>query len=170
MGVFPIGLLCFFVFFVVSIVIVIKILRNAASKYNLAIIAGFLLFSFALTQLPFPSYVDGMQKRVEAELTKEQLFRFAHDANAQEYDWLDEDKHSKWVERLRSKHNKALSLSKLPPRIIKGNDYVSVFYGSALVKHWGYIVGDIEDFPIEHIPENMQRKVYDGVWVYHDIW
>ncbi len=111
-----------------------------------------------------------MQKRVEAELTKEQLFRFAHDANAQEYDWLDEDKHSKWVERLRSKHNKALSLSKLPPRIIKGNDYVSVFYGNALVKHWGYIVGDIEDFPIEHIPDNMQRKVYDGVWVYHDIW
>jgi len=170
MGVLPFGLLSFIVFVVTSIVVVIKIFRKQQSKYNLAVVGGLFLFAVVLHQMPIPHYVDGMKKRILTELTQKGLFDFSLAAQAEDLDWLDREAHLKLIENLRSKHTKALSLSTISPRVEKGEGYVSVFYGSALVKHWGYVVGDIDEFPIEHIPKDMQRKVYEGVWVYHDIW
>ncbi|WP_041590123.1 hypothetical protein [Teredinibacter turnerae] len=170
MGVLPVGLISLIVFLLSSVVVIIKIFRKTKSSYNLAVIGGMILTLFSVYNLPIPSYVDGMHKRVKAELSRAELLDFVSDASAEELDWLDRDAHSKLIDLLRAKHLKALSLSGIAPRIEKGEGYISVFYGSALVKHWGYVVGDIDEFPIEHIPLEMQRKVYEGVWVYHDIW
>ncbi|WMS88755.1 hypothetical protein [Pleionea litopenaei] len=78
--------------------------------------------------------------------------------------------HNALIESLRAKYPNALSLSDMPPRIEVSDSYVSVFYGGALIKHWGYLFTESDSFPIEHIPEGMYRQVYQGVWVYHDIW
>ncbi|MBB3063094.1 hypothetical protein [Microbulbifer rhizosphaerae] len=145
-------------------------MRRKQSRYNMVFVGVFFLFAALLYQLPFPAYVDGMKKRIITEVTREELFSFAKEARSKDLEWINYEEHSAVVEELREKHAKALSLSSIPPRIEEGENYISVFYGSALVKHWGYIVGEIDEFPIAHVPKNMQRKVYKGVWVYHDIW
>ena len=170
MGVLPVGLISLVVFLFSSVVVVVKVFRKTRSAYNFVVIGGVFLTLFSVYNLPIPSYVDGMHKRVKAELSRDELLNFAGDARAEELDWLDREAHSELIDSLRAKHFKALSLSDIAPRIEKGEGFISVFYGSALVKHWGYVVGDIDEFPIEHIPLEMQRKVYEGVWVYHDIW
>jgi hypothetical protein len=170
MGLLPLALLSFIVFFVSSIIVSVQVVRKKKSKYNLVFVGAFFLLALLVCQSPFPTYVDGMKKRIIAEISREELISFANEANSRELDWVNYDEHSTLIEELREKHTKVLSLSSIPPRIEKGKKYISVFYGSALVKHWGYVVGEMDEFPIEHIPKDMQRQVYKGVWVYHDIW
>ncbi len=95
---------------------------------------------------------------------------FALAAKSANIDWNKPEEHNKIIEQLKADHPTPLSLSPISPRIIVKKNYISVFYGSALVKHWGYVVSDLNEFPIEHIPKNMYRKVFEGIWVYHDIW
>ena len=170
MGVLPVGLIAFLAFVITAIVCIIAITRKKQSPKNLYIIVLFPILVLALYLVPFPSYVDGMKKTVAKSLSKQELSLFAIDAKSTNIDWNKHEEHEKLITQLKAKYPKPLSLSPIPPRIDVEENYVSVFYGSALVKHWGYVVSDLKEFPIEHIPKNMYRKVYEGVWVYHDIW
>ena len=170
MGALPLGILSFIVFLASSITVSVQVVRRKKSRYNIVCIGTFFLLTVLLYQSPFPTYVDGMKKRILSELTREELISFVNEVSSRKLDWVNYEKHSALIEELREKHAQALSLSSIPPRIEEGEKYISVFYGSALVKHWGYVVGDVDEFPIKHIPKNMQRQVYKGVWVYHDIW
>lgn len=170
MGVLPVGLIAFLAFFITSIVCIIAIVRKKQSPKNFYIIVLFPVLITVLYLAPLPSYVDGMRKTVNESLSKQELSSFALDAKSTNIDWNKTEEHNLLVAQLKAKHPTSLSLSPIPPRIDVQENYVSVFYGSALVKHWGYVVSDLNEFPIEHIPKNMYRKVYEGVWVYHDIW
>ena len=170
MGVLPVGLIAFLTFTITAIVCMIAIVRKKQISKNFYIIVLFPLLITGLYFAPFPSYVDGMRKTVAESLSKQELSSFALEAKSTNIDWNKHEEHNKIIERLKANHPTPLSLSPIPPRINVKENYVSVFYGSALVKHWGYVVSDLNEFPIEHIPENMYREVFKGVWVYHDIW
>jgi hypothetical protein len=168
--VFPVGLMAFLTFFVSSIVCGIAVARKKISPKNLIVIGLFLVLVIILYQVPLPSYVDGMHKTVIETVSQQELTAFAVDARSSNLEWSKRKEHDQLIQQLKAKHPKPLSLSPIAPRIDVSENYISVFYGSALVKHWGYVIGDLKEFPIEHIPESMYKKVYDGVWVYHDIW
>ena len=170
MGVLPLGLFSVLVFVVTSIASLVSIARKKQSPKNIVFIAVLPILVVGIYQVPFPSYVDGMHETLIESLSMEELRSFAADVRISNPKWIDRDEHRKLIKELRAKHPKSLSLSKLSPRVDVSDNYISVFYGSALVKHWGFVVGDLEKFPIEHIPENMYKEVYAGVWVYHDIW
>jgi len=169
-GVLPVGLIAFLVFCITAIVCTITIIRKKQSPKNLYIIILFPVLITVLYLAPLPSYVDGMRKTVIESLSKQELSSFVLDAKSANIDWNNTEEHNKLIGQLKAKHPAPLGLSPIPPRIDVQENYVSVFYGSALVKHWGYVASDLQEFPIEHIPKNMYRKVYEGVWVYHDIW
>lgn len=170
MGVVPIMLVAFFAFFVSAIVTVTAVLRKKAGFRKLVTIGLFPVLVSAIYMTPFPSYIDGMHKSVRENLPMDEIVSLADEARRINPSWLDREEHDRVIKRLRNKYPNALNLASIPPRIEVTDKYVSVFYGSSLVKHWGYLVTDSEVFPIEHIPQGMYKKVYQGVWVYHDIW
>ncbi len=170
MGILPLGAIAFLTFIVSSVVCIVAVVRKRRSPKILVFVGVFPVLVIGFCQAPFPSYVDGMHKTVTESLTKKELVEFAIDARSSNPDWIEREEHNQLIKQLKDKHPKPLTLSHIPPRIDVSENYISVFYGSALVKHWGYVIGDIEEFPIDHIPENMYKKVHEGVWVYHDIW
>jgi hypothetical protein len=170
LSVLPIGLIAFLIFTASAIVCLISITRKKTSTKKLYAIFMAPALVVGVFNLPFPSYVDGMHKTVSESLSHKQLMELAIDARTVNPEWLKEGEHDQLIQYLKIKYPKALSLSQIPPRIDVSGNYISVFYGSSLVKHWGYVVSDLEVFPIEHIPKYMYKKVYAGVWVYHDIW
>ncbi|TDQ49787.1 hypothetical protein EV696_103157 [Permianibacter aggregans] len=123
-----------------------------------------------LFEIRFPSYVDGMRESISTGVSRAELQVFATDVQTRIFNWNTADDSQRNVKFFREKFPRLLALSPIPPRFRITTDYVDVFYGSALTKHWGFIVGDISQFPMGHIPEGMYHQVYDGVWVYHDTW
>lgn len=171
LGLLPLTLVLLLTFLILSIVVLISVLRKRIAAKNLIVLAVLPAAIFLVYRLPFPTYVDGMRDTVSRAVSREEFIALARDARVSSPDWVkNREGHDEIVVSLKAKHSKPLGLSAIPPRIKVSENYVSVFYGSALVKHWGYVVGDIKEFPIEHIPEDMYKKVYEGVWVYHDIW
>lgn len=170
LSVLPIGLIAFLIFTVSAIVCLISITRKNGSTKNLYAIFLAPALVVAIFNLPFPSYVDGMHKTVSESLSHKHLMELAIDARTVNPEWLKEDEQDQLIQYLKVRYPKPLSLSQIPPRIDVSDNYISVFYGSSLVKHWGYVVSELEVFPIDHIPKYMYKKVYAGVWVYHDIW
>jgi len=109
-----------------------------------------------------------MYKTVKETLPMEEIVRFSIEAREINLDWENEE-YDQLIKKLRSKYANALNLSQIHPRVNVSDSYVSVVYGGAIVEHWGYLFTDLDTFPIEHIPRGMYKKVYEGVWVYHDI-
>ncbi len=170
LGIFPLGVVALLTFIGSSLVCFVSVVRRRRSPRGLIIVGVFPLLVVALYQAPIPSYIDGMHKTIVESLSKKELVEFAVDARLRNPEWIKHEEHDQIIKPRKYKHLKPLTLSPIPPRIEVNEDYISVFYGSALVKHWGYVIGNVEEFPKTHIPESMYKKVYDGVWVYHDIW
>lgn len=170
MGVLPVGLIAFLTFFISAISCVVAILRKQKSLKNLMVVGLFPILVMSVYKVPIPNYIDGMHKTVKETVPLSEIVRFSSEAREMDINWLDEGEHDHLIKELRAKYPNALNLSQLPPRVEVSDSYVSVFYGSALVKHWGYLLTESDSFPIEHIPEGMYKQVYEGVWVYHDIW
>jgi len=170
MGVLPIGLVALLLFLVSSIICMISVLRKKRTLKNLISIALLPLFVFVLYEAPIPHYTDGMRERVKKSLSLNELKTFAADVSAMNLHWNNYEENNKIIKQLKIKHPKILSLSLTPPRISVEEQYVNIFYGSPLAKHWGIIISDLNQFPIDHIPKQMYKKVYEGIWVYHDIW
>jgi hypothetical protein len=62
------------------------------------------------------------------------------------------------------------NLSAMEPSVSAGADFIEIFWGSALSKHWGIRVGSR---PFAGGDEGYRnavsvREVYERVWVYHD--
>jgi hypothetical protein len=161
--------IAFVIFIATSIVCLIAILRKKADRNNLVVIGLLPIMVVALYKAPFPNYVDGMYKTMKATLSLNEIRAFSHDVHESNPDWTKRREHNQIIEKLRTKYPNSLNLSRLPPRVEVTDKYLSVFYGSSLAKHWGYLVTNLDYFPIENIPDGMYKKVYDGVWVYHDI-
>ncbi len=170
MGVLPIGLIALLVFLFSSIVCIITVFRKKRTLKSLVPIVLLPLLVVALYEAPIPHYTDGMREAVKKSLSLNELMAFASDARAMNPDWNDHEEHDRIIQQLRINHPKALDLSPIPPRVSVEEGYVNILYGSALVKHWGVVVSNSNEFPISHIPKDMYRSVYEGVWVYHDIW
>ncbi|HSC75815.1 MAG TPA: hypothetical protein VLB90_06235 [Pseudomonadales bacterium] len=170
MGIVPLGTLAFLIFIISALICTISTVRKKGNPKNIAIIGIFPIFVIILYYLPMPSFVDGMHKTLSNALSQKDLVEFAANVRIKNPNSANEEVSEKIISELMPFYPKQLSLSRLPPRIEVKDKYISVFYGSALTKHWGYVVGNVGEFPIEHIPESMYSKVYDGVWVYDDIW
>lgn len=170
MGVLPIGLIAFLTFFFSALSSVVGVIRKKAGKNDLVVVGLLPILIFAIYMAPFPSFVDGMYKTVKETLPMEEIVSLSVEARELNPKWSNYEEHAQLIKSMRTKYPNALNLSHLPPRINVSDSYVSVFYGSSLVKHWGYLFTDSDAFPIEHIPEDMYKKVYEGVWVYHDVW
>lgn len=170
LGVLPIGLIACLTFTISAIASLISVAKKNGSTKNLYAIFIVPALVVALFNLPFPSYVEGMHKTVSESLSHKQIMDFSIDARTSNPEWLKNDEHYQFIQYLRVKYPKQLNLSHISPRIDVSDRYISVFYGSSLVKHWGYVVSDLDVFPIKNIPKDMYKKVYSGVWVYHDIW
>ncbi|GAB2190394.1 hypothetical protein MAH1_20020 [Sessilibacter sp. MAH1] len=170
LGVLPVGLVAVLTFVVSAIASFMAVLRKRKSINHLVVIAVLPVLLVAIYKFPFPSYVDGMHKTLEDRVPRDEILRLSIEAREINLNWTNYKEHDALIERLRTKYPNALSLSHISPRIEVLDNYVSVFYGSALVKHWGYLFTESDEFPIEYIPEGMYSQVYEGVWVYHDIW
>ncbi|WP_299775899.1 hypothetical protein [uncultured Pseudoteredinibacter sp.] len=170
MGVLPVGLIAFFTFIVSAISCLIAVVKKQKSLNHLIVMGLLPILVVAIYKFPFPSYIDGMHKTVQDALPLDEIVKLSIEAREINPKWTNYEEHDKLIEKLRTKYPNALNLSHTPPRIGVSDNHVSVFYGSALVKHWGYLFTESDSFPIEHIPEGMYKQVYKGVWVYHDIW
>ena len=172
MVILPVGLLCLLVFSISALACIFGVLRKQRHPRNLLIILFLPAVILLLYFIRFPGYVDGMHRTMSSQISSEELTAFATDAEfyANTYMDMTDPERKEIIEELKEKHSKALSFSALKPRMHISDEYVNVYYGGALTKHWGYLVTEMETFPINHIPKSMTKKLYKGVWVYHDIW
>lgn len=170
MIVLPVGMIALLTFIVTAISCLIAIVRKRKGINHLVVMVLLSIILVAIYTFPFPSFVDGMNETVQSALPRDEIVQLSLEARKINPKWTNRVEHNALIESLRAKYPNALSLSDMPPRIEVSDSYVSVFYGGALIKHWGYLFTESDSFPIEHIPEGMYRQVYQGVWVYHDIW
>ena len=159
MVVLPIALIALITFSVSAISSVVAILRKRGTLNSLIVIGAFPILVVVIYKAPFPGYIDGMHKTIKEALPLNEIVRLSVEAKEINPDWLDYEEHYQLIKKLRTKYPNALSLSHIPPRIEVSDNYVTVFYGSALVKHWGYLFTESDTFPIERIPEGMYKKV-----------
>lgn len=120
--------------------------------------------------LPIPKFTDGMHDSVRKKVPAERFLRFAEAARllpapAAFDTWKDAR-----VALLERDFPEIYGLSDLPPRVDAGKDYLEIFWGSALVKHWGIRVGSrpFIEAPADYQKGVSYREVYHEIWVYHD--
>jgi hypothetical protein len=130
--------------------------------------------------LPIPSFTEGMRDGLREKIPAERLYQFA-EAMRHETSKIDWETHSEITNPLyferhplnklaKEKFPDIHGLSAAEPRIEVGEAHVAMFWGSALVKHWGIQIGER---PFLHASDEYQKgvsyqKVYPEVWVYRD--
>jgi len=162
----PISLAAILVFIVGFIIRVVSVLRKKHKLSALLLPLIFICLFIGSKYLPIPTFLDGLHDSVEKSLNRDALIEFAKMARDLEIDWSREEKHKKKLAVLRNKFPAELSISRLDPRIELSDNAVSVFYGSAITKHWGYAVVEKDECPIQHAAKYSCKKVFDNVWVY----
>lgn len=167
---FPITLITLIVVFFGLVIRMISVVRRKKKFSTLFLPLAFIFIFMGIQHLPIPTFLDGMHNTVEKSLNRGRLIEFAQQARYIEIDWVKDDEHRKKIELLRKIFPKELSVSKLPPRISVSENAVSVFYGSALTKHWGYSIVKNDECPLKNVPQHYCKKVFDNVWVFQDIW
>lgn len=150
--------------------LVISVVRRRTKPIWLFLLVFPVLF-VGRRAFPMPGFVDGMAHRVQRDFSAAEFLSFAKQARALKVNWID---HSTKVEigmdALQKAFPRIMGLSQLePPRVSLAATHVDLFYGSALVKHWGVRVMDkdahADPFASEeraHFLEALPR-----VWVYH---
>jgi hypothetical protein len=120
--------------------------------------------------LPIPSFTDGMHDAVRNKVRAERLQRFAEAARLQPNSSDADASPDPRVGLMKRDFPEIYGLSVIEPRVDTGKDYVEIFWGSALVQHWGIRIGSrpFLDAPAEYQKEVSYRMVYDAIWVYHD--
>lgn len=183
LSVFP-ALACFLACFVTAIVTTIEVLRKKVRPRWLLAILAVAAGWVGAYQIPFPEYTDGMRDRLRAQVPLERLRLFAEAAKAEAQkplpppppDQLPPDALEAGSRRLAELMQRDFpeihALSPLPPRVGAGAQGVHIYWGSALVKHWGITLGQppFADSPADYRSKLSIREVYAGVWVYHDIY
>jgi len=157
-------------FLVCSISLLISVFRG---QQSLRVLVPMLLFPALFMgsyRLPVPRFVDGLHEAVESKLDRQRLIDLATAARALDEGRIDLRGSIEKLDSLNETFGPELGLSSLDARMSVTDDWVSVYYGSALTKHWGYAIVNEDKCPFERIPKHLCRKVFDNVWVYRDIW
>ena len=146
--------------------VVFKMQKPSALAPFLAMLLAF----GAVWYLPLPTFVDGLHDTVEEKLQRGRLLEMAQMVRELQIDWIDSELHPEKLAALRARFPAELSLGPQPARVKRSDDVVSVYYGGALPKHWGYVVVEHDRCPLDYLPPALCRKVFDQVWVFQDIW
>ena len=142
--------------------------KKSSCNHFLALLAIFFVIILSWF-LPIPNFVDGMSNRIASTFTRETLLTFSKEAFVLKINYRNK-KNLEGIAKLKETYPKIWSLSTIPPRIYTDSKNTGVFYGSALVKHWGIEINKFNKCPKDYLPASMCRKVYENVWVYRDIW
>jgi hypothetical protein len=124
---------------------------------------------FGSYQVPIPSFTDGMQVGLQQKVSSERLKLFAAAMVVPESP-NPEELPDKRVELMKREFPEIYRLSTMEPRVSIGDDFVEIFWGSALVKHWGVRIGSrpFSDASVDYQKGVSYREAYEGIWVYHD--
>ena len=142
--------------------------RSPRSSALVLVLVPLLVIGFY--HLPLPTYTDGLHDAVASKLDRERLYSFANSLRELEIGEINPWRDKALLAELRTKYPDALGMSSFSPRISLSDDAIGLTYGGALTKHWGYFITDEDICPRPYLPEHMCQKVFDNVWVFHDIW
>ncbi|MBI5381577.1 MAG: hypothetical protein HZA31_06730 [Opitutae bacterium] len=120
--------------------------------------------------IPVPSFTDGMRDAVRKKVSAERLWRFADAARLQPGREDSEQVTDLLVTLMKRDFPEIYGLSELPPRVAVGEGSLEIYWGGALVQHWGIKIGSrpFLDAPADYQKGVSYREVYQKIWVYHD--
>ena len=162
---------------------IVSVLRKNTNVRQLLLPTIPLLLVFSIPAIPFPTFTDGLRVAVGEKLDRDKLIEFAEQAKliaeieetkrrqitSSDMRPHDTESASKF-EMIKDIYPEALSLGLHPARVDVSSDEVRIFYGSALVKHWGYSIVDDDTCPIDRLTEKSCQRVFEKIWVYSDIY
>lgn len=156
--------------FLIMIISVMLGNANAKSLIPLAIVTALFFTSY---YLPIPNFVDGMHDAVNEKLERERLLELEAVVRSMvdpEQGRIRPSESEDMLRAIDEIFNEELSLSDRLPRIQVSENVVKLIYGGALTAHWGYAVVKSDTCPLDGLPSERCRKVFENVWVYYDIW
>jgi hypothetical protein len=165
----PIFLISFLGLLIGCIWLVVSVIRRRTKPVWLSLWIFPVLF-FGMQSIPIPGFVDGMAHRLHRDFSAADFQSFADQARTLKVDWTT---HSKEAENgmatLKDAFPRIMGLSDIEPRVTLTDSHVDIFYGSALVKHWGVRVLDREDRanPFTSDERAYYVEALPRVWVYH---
>lgn len=159
MGMSTIGLLA------LVIAVCISMIRKKTSIKVFCQTAMILVVLVGVFWVPSTHFVDGLQNAVRHKLNRNRLLELAQRAKH-----LRHNRKEEYILELQEIYPEAFSMNALTPRLSVSENEVRLYYGSALTKHWGYTIVNEDRCPLNHIPPNNCRKVYDNIWVFLDIY
>ncbi len=122
--------------------------------------------------IPKPSFVEGMNYRLQRDFSADTFLDFAAMARIQKIDSLEYllDEKEEQINALKESYPTIMSLSKYEPRFTITKSHVDIFYGGSLAKHWGVRIIDKEssnDPPFTDAESASALEAFPGIWVYH---
>ena len=159
-----------FAYVVTAVLTVIATIRRRVHWLWLLSVIAISVVGAGSYALPLPSFTDGMHDAVRNKVRAERLLRFAEAARLHPNSPDADESPDPRVALMKRDFPEIYGLSAMEPRVATGTDYVEIFWGSALVKHWGIRIGSrpFLDAPADYHKGVSYRMVFDAIWVYHD--
>lgn len=170
MIVLPMGLVAALSCAVFSLITLGLILQRKAKASNLLYVIATPFLMLVIYQFSFPSFADGLHDAVQSKLKREMLLDFASYIRQIDQDINHITPQQDLYKSLKQKYLEAMNLSPSSSRIRNSEKAVTVYYGSALTKHWGVSIASDDTCPKDYLPNELCIKVYDNVWVFDDFW
>ena len=153
-----------------SVGLVVSAIRRKIGVLDLHPILVIPAVLYLLILLPLPGFIDGLHEAVKKNIDRDRALQFEHAVRELSVSRFDVRDQSTEIENLRNAFVQELNLAGVEANVSVTAQGVKVYYGNALMNHWGFAIVKEDQCPLSHIPEHMCRKVYDNVWVYEDIY
>ena len=170
----PVTLLLLIAYGISALISVYASLKKRTGRLWLVAVIAMPVIWVASYQIPIPGNVDGMRDALRDQVSHKDLLFFANQAGPMLVDVrsISPVAADPRVELMKRDYPQIYNLSKLSPRVGGEEGRVEIYWGSALVQHWGIFIGSpsMENPPARSEHWVKYLEVFEGVWVYQDKW